>query len=731
MAQAKLKIENRAVDELTPYALNARTHSEEQVSQIAASIAAFGFVNPVLLGEDNAIIAGHGRVLAARALGMEKVPAIALRHLSEAQANALRLADNQLAVNAGWDEELLKASLEKIIDMDGGDDLAALIGFDEEDMKSLLSPSGGPGEFDYSGPHTLLTDRFGIVPFSVLNAREGWWQDRKRAWMAMGIVSELGRGNNALTFSGRCHRYRNCRKTARRFGYNKKKKGPEKGTSIFDPVLCELAYRWFSPPGGLVLDPFAGGSVRGVVAAKLGRAYLGYDLRKEQVAANKIQAKEVCGGPGADYFGPADAMPKLTPIESHGGHKVKRDDKFSIAGGRGGKVRTCWALAQGASGLVTAGSRASPQVNIVAQIAKKLDIPCRVHTPEGELSPEVQDAKAAGAKVIQHKAGHNTVIIARARDDAKAQGFKEIPFGMECQEAVEQTRKQVANIPKAVKRVVIPLGSGMSLAGLLWGIKDFELKCSVLAIQVGADPLKRLNEFAPPGWRKMVKVVKSKVDYHDHAIDTDLGGLPLDPIYEGKCIPFLKPGDLFWVVGIRKTSVPIVRSLPVWRCADARTIDKASAAADFIFSCPPYADLEVYSDDPKDLSTLEYSEFKEAYRDIIAKTCAKLKQDRFACFVVGEVRGKDGNYYSFVEDTVRAFTDAGMAFYNEMILVTMVGSLSIRVGLQFDVGRKIGKTHQNVLVFLKGDAKRAVKAIGPVEFGEITQEEDDSGEQAP
>lgn len=233
------------------------------------------------------------------------------------------------------------------------------------------------------------------------------------------------------------------------------------GTSIFDPVLCELAYRWFCPPGGTVLDPFAGGSVRGIVASVLGRQYVGCDLRVEQVEANRAQAAVICS---------------------------------------------------------------------------------------------------------------------------------------ECP--------------------------------------------------------------------------------------------------------------------------------PVWHVGDSRHIQQHAAGteADFIFSCPPYADLEVYSDDPADLSTLGYPAFRDAYFEVIAATCAMLKPDRFACFVVGEVRGKDGNYYGFVPDTIRAFEAAGLRLYNEAILLTAIGSLPIRVGRQFEAGRKLGKTHQNVLVFVKGDAKRAVEAIGPVEFGDIGDE---------
>lgn len=153
--------------------------------------------------------------------------------------------------------------------------------------------------------------------------------------------------------------------------------------------------------------------------------------------------------------------------------------------------------------------------------------------------------------------------------------------------------------------------------------------------------------------------------------------------------------------------------LPYWHCGDSRDIARTfGCEADFIFSCPPYADLEVYSDDPRDISNMDYAAFLSAYREIISASVACLKRDRFACFVVGEVRDKKGNYRNFVGDTVEAFRAAGCGYYNEAILVTAVGSLPVRAGKQFKAGRKLGKTHQNILVFVKGDGKRAAQYAG-------------------
>jgi ParB-like chromosome segregation protein Spo0J len=118
-----------------PYAANARTHSEQQIAQIAASITEFGFPNPILTGADNIIIAGHGRLLAAQQLGIDKVPVIVLEHLDEAQRRALVIADNKLAENAGWDEELLRVELAALDDLDFDLDL---MGFSDEELENLL-----------------------------------------------------------------------------------------------------------------------------------------------------------------------------------------------------------------------------------------------------------------------------------------------------------------------------------------------------------------------------------------------------------------------------------------------------------------------------------------------------------------------------------------------------------------------------------------------------------------
>jgi len=130
------RIERRSIHDLIANPQNARLHSEEQIRQIAASIAEFGFVNPVLIGPDNVIIAGHGRMAAARQLALEDVPVIVLDHLTPAQRRALVIADNQLALNATWDEEMLRAELAAL---EENDFALPLIGFDDEELARLLA----------------------------------------------------------------------------------------------------------------------------------------------------------------------------------------------------------------------------------------------------------------------------------------------------------------------------------------------------------------------------------------------------------------------------------------------------------------------------------------------------------------------------------------------------------------------------------------------------------------
>ena len=136
------KIEQWPTDKLVPYARNARTHSDAQVAQIVASIAEFGFTNPILAGSDGVIVAGHGRLAAAQKLGIATVPVVVLDHLTPTQRRALVIADNRIAENAGWDDELLRVELEAL--QDEGFDLD-LTGFDADEIGDADRPTGHLG----------------------------------------------------------------------------------------------------------------------------------------------------------------------------------------------------------------------------------------------------------------------------------------------------------------------------------------------------------------------------------------------------------------------------------------------------------------------------------------------------------------------------------------------------------------------------------------------------------
>ena len=167
-----------SVDKLIPYARNSRTHSAEQVAQIAASIKEFGFLNPIIIDGDNSIIAGHGRVMAAQKLGIKELPCIEASHLSDTQRRAYIIADNKLAMNAGWDEDMLRIELDELGEMDFDleltgfslDEIEAL-GFDEGEEVGMPDLPDGDREPFQQKTFTLHDDQAAIVDDAVTLAR--------------------------------------------------------------------------------------------------------------------------------------------------------------------------------------------------------------------------------------------------------------------------------------------------------------------------------------------------------------------------------------------------------------------------------------------------------------------------------------------------------------------------------------------------------------------------------
>lgn len=258
--------------------------------------------------------------------------------------------------------------------------------------------------------------------------------------------------------------------------------------------------------------------------------------------------------------------PEPTPLEEHefDGKRVwlKRDDYYVRAGIAGGKVRTCaflvaQAVRQGYAGVVTAGSRHSPQVAIVARLCADLGIAAHVVVPAGPMTPEIADALEHHAVVHRIRPGHNSVIVARAREYAKESGYFEVPFGMECWEAVRQTAGEylATQWPAEMRRIVVPVGSGMTMAGILWGRSlagQLEHHIVVMGVQVGADPARRLKKYAPRDQGYIL--AKSQYDYSEH-ITGLFAGVRLDSVYENKAADWMREDDCLWVVGIRPSEV--------------------------------------------------------------------------------------------------------------------------------------------------------------------------------
>lgn len=251
-------------------------------------------------------------------------------------------------------------------------------------------------------------------------------------------------------------------------------------------------------------------------------------------------------------------LDELTPVEYYEDEGVwlKRDDMFEVYGVRGGKARSAYQvilelLEQGYKTIVTAGSRQSPQCEIVSFICESMGVDCKLFMPFGGDTSVITNIKNnSHTEIIRVRPGYNNIIIARAREYAENRGCGYVPFGMECARNVEVTSEQVRNIPLECSRVVVPVGSGMSFSSIVTGMSKYGIEKPLLGVRVGKDPTKIINEYAFGLDLMDYEIVESSVDYHD-PVEAYVGGYNLDPIYEAKCFEFLKRGDLLWVVGHR------------------------------------------------------------------------------------------------------------------------------------------------------------------------------------
>lgn len=251
----------------------------------------------------------------------------------------------------------------------------------------------------------------------------------------------------------------------------------------------------------------------------------------------------------------------LTPIEHfpRAGIWLKRDDLFTIAGVNGGKARGGWLIVHENlekidKGVTTCGGRDSEQIVIISTIAHLLRLPCRAHVPEAKnRTPEVEKALSLGTEVVGHRPGYFSLIRQRCLLDQN-KGWFMVPWGLDCPEMIEGVANQVKNLVGVpFRRLVVAVGSGVNLSGILLGLQRFFKGDTppVLGVVIGADPKKVLEKWVPEYVLKGVELTASGMKYHDKCYARIPGGPEFDPIYEAKVVRFLRPGDLFWVIGRR------------------------------------------------------------------------------------------------------------------------------------------------------------------------------------
>lgn len=269
-----MKISKVKIESVSPDPNNARKHSVKNLDSIKGSLRKFGQQKPIVVDEKGIILAGNGTREAALELGWTHIHIIRTT-LKGWEAAAYAVADNRTSELAEWDMDYLKQHLEAF---ENEFDVSE-IGFSDDDLSKMFNEDKGSG----SGPYDdfdkgSLSSRFGVPPFSILDGRAGYWQDRKRHWRS--IILDFGESRQGTLAD----------KENIMGGIND-------GVSLLDPVLAELTVKWFSNPGYKCLDPFAGDTVFGYVADHLGRSFTGIELREEQAKLNQERvpaAKYVC-----------------------------------------------------------------------------------------------------------------------------------------------------------------------------------------------------------------------------------------------------------------------------------------------------------------------------------------------------------------------------------------------------------------------------------------------------
>lgn len=250
----------------------------------------------------------------------------------------------------------------------------------------------------------------------------------------------------------------------------------------------------------------------------------------------------------------------LTPVERRGTRYYKRDDFFVVNGVCGGKARVALSLIKqgidkGVKDFVTCGSRDSRQCEVVAKICETMGVRSHLFMPSGkDTDVTISISNTKGATIHRTKVGYNSVIMSHSALYAKENNFSYIPFGLECQATIDINMRQVENIPEDVKRIIVPCGGGMNMIAIIKGLEHYRMTDKmVVGVVVGKKPNDLFERYLPNDIFASTDVKYGfeyyPYDYHTKPKETSVDGIELDEVYEAKCIPFLKDGDLLWIVG--------------------------------------------------------------------------------------------------------------------------------------------------------------------------------------
>jgi hypothetical protein len=643
------------VKDLLPSDYNPRTIDANSFAGLRESITKFGFVEPIVWNKRTGnVVGGHQRCKVLNEMGVVETDVVEV-DMDETHEIALNITLNSPAVRGDWDDStrsLLQEIGDELPEMFQAvriDDLLKSLGGEEK--KKDASEEGGDGdtppeenEEEETHPDTE-NELLSVPPLTTLDQRKPYWRERRAEMVRNGIC-----GDN-------------------------------------DPVLPSLLLEWFCPSGGTVLDLYGDDPSWGIATGISGGKYIGITTSEKQSKRNidvfaSVKTKR--------YL--SDNTEDITPIQMVDEFIVKRDDLYCVANARGAKARACVELCSGSCGVVAAVGLTSPLSGIVARIAGRLGVPCRVHTNKGDMTSELLDAKNHGAEIIQHQTDFITDAIAKAKEDAAARGWTEIPANLESDVFIRQMAEQVINIPD-VSRIVVPVGSGMSLAGILHGLKDSGREIPVLGVVVGVDPDERLNQYAPAGWREMVTLVKCSADKAECNM---IGDILLDSSYEAKCLPYLDYGDLLWVVGLRNEEV-VVRNeketqTPLWKT------EIPEEASDMVVMVVPKVNV-----------------FTEEIYGKIEAAVKNLKDGRMACVLFEDVENEDGFSSCLSGKIIKAFESQGMRLYNEAIF------LQDKPWIKGKLGRKGICVHKSLLVFFKGEPKTIKSEFGAMDLSGLEQ----------